>query len=189
MEPLYYSYNKINHWRETIATTEQQFNFLFAPEVKTQLDDMFIKVQEPFTIICPPHRKSFFNYSFLIHRFLQTMGKDEYTRYFPLFKSREKMRYNNDLLKKIYEDLNWNVNSWYNLPSMTKEPTYQQLENSQSIVRDLSCYICVELDPNQMVITPCKHVGCWNCFERWFKFKNTCPFCRQPIELQQLQKI
>ena len=44
------------------------------------------------------------------------------------------------------------------------------------------CCICVEdLTMENIVTTECNHQFCKNCFWRWIKTKNSCPFCRKSL--------
>jgi len=45
-----------------------------------------------------------------------------------------------------------------------------------------TCAICTEnLEIKNTVNTECNHQFCKNCFWKWIKGKNTCPFCRKSI--------
>ena len=80
----------------------------FSKSVEDKLKIMFKKCQEPFNKVCPPERKNFLSYSFIIRKFLELLNEQKYIEYFPLLKSREKL-YEQDLIwKKMCEILNWN---------------------------------------------------------------------------------
>ena len=77
------------------------------PELREQLCVMFNEIQEPFTKHCPPERKNFLSYKYVLHKFCQLLSRDEYLKYFPLLKSREKL-YQQDLIwRGICDDLLW----------------------------------------------------------------------------------
>ena len=68
---------------------------------------MFKDIQAPFEKHCPPERKNFLSYSYVLYKFCELLGEDEYLEYFPLLKSKEKL-YNQDVLfRKICEELRW----------------------------------------------------------------------------------
>jgi hypothetical protein len=77
------------------------------PELEEQLRNMFKQVQVPFLKHAPSKRRNFLSYSFCIYKFLQLLERDEYLKYFPLLKSREKLQVQDNIFKKICEDLNW----------------------------------------------------------------------------------
>ena len=68
---------------------------------------MFKEIQNPFQKHCPKHRKNFLSYSYVIHKFIQLLGIDEYLIYFPLLKSREKLYQQDKIWKEICNDLDW----------------------------------------------------------------------------------
>ena len=44
------------------------------------------------------------------------------------------------------------------------------------------CCMCVEdLTMENIVTTECNHQFCKDCFWRWIKTKNSCPFCRKSL--------
>ena len=76
-------------------------------ELEERLRIMFKDIQAPFKKHCPPERKNFLSYSYVLYKFCELLGEDEYLQYFPLLKSKEKL-YNQDVLfKKICEELRW----------------------------------------------------------------------------------
>lgn len=78
-----------------------------SPELEEQLRSMFKMIQTPFLKHAPKSRKNFLSYSFVLHKLIQLLGKDEYLDNFPLLKSREKL-YNQDIVwRKICEEVNW----------------------------------------------------------------------------------
>ena len=77
------------------------------PELEEKLRNMFKEIQVPFLKHSPLVRKNFLSYSYVIHKFIQLLGKDEYLKYFPLLKSREKLHQQEEIWKKICNDLNW----------------------------------------------------------------------------------
>ena len=79
----------------------------FEPELEEKLRNMFRQIQGSFLRHSPSKRKNFLSYSFVLHKFLQLMGKDEYLPLFPLLKSRDKLMAQDEIFKKICEDLNW----------------------------------------------------------------------------------
>ena len=47
------------------------------------------------------------------------------------------------------------------------------------IIQQNDCYICFDPIPiNKLYITKCNHEFCNDCINKWFKYNNTCPVCR-----------
>ncbi|AYV78614.1 MAG: late transcription factor VLTF3-like protein [Edafosvirus sp.] len=76
-------------------------------EVEEKIKVMFRSIQEPFTKYCPKDRTNFLSYSYVLHKFFQLLEMDEFVQYFPLLKSREKLRLQDKIWKRICDDLKW----------------------------------------------------------------------------------
>ena len=104
---------KGNKYYEHLAYIMQRINNKpspnFPPELEEKLRSMFKEIQAPFLKHCPPTRKNFLSYSYVIYKCLQLLGKDEYLRYFPLLKSREKLHLQDAIWRNICGELNWTV--------------------------------------------------------------------------------
>lgn len=79
--------------------------FRLTPEIEDKLRQMFLQIQEPFEKHKPKTRKNFLSYSYTLHKFFQILGLPEYTRYFTLLKSPEKLRQQDEIFKKIVLDM------------------------------------------------------------------------------------
>ncbi len=77
------------------------------PELEDKLRTMFKMIQSPFMRHAPQARKNFLSYSFVIHKLLQLLEKDEYLPHFRLLRSREKLWQQDQIWQKICRDLNW----------------------------------------------------------------------------------
>ena len=102
---------KQNKYYEHVPHIINKFNGIpiphFEPELEEKLRNMFRQIQGSFLKHSPTHRKKFMSYSFVLHKFLQLLGRDEYLNAFPLLKSRDKLMAQDQIFKKICEDLNW----------------------------------------------------------------------------------
>jgi hypothetical protein len=78
-----------------------------SPEVEEKLRQMFKMIQIPFFKHAPRNRKNFLSYSYTLHKCLQLLELDEYLKYFPLLKSREKTHAMDEVWKKICGELSW----------------------------------------------------------------------------------
>ena len=103
--------NKINKYYEHIPYILNRITGKSSPQLTPELEDklreMFRQIQGPFLKHSPKNRKNFLSYSYVLHKFLEILGEDQYIMYFPLLKSREKLHQQEQIWEKICEDLNW----------------------------------------------------------------------------------
>lgn len=108
-----YSHLGYNKYYENINQIIRHLNgiqpFQMKPEVEEQLCSMFMKIQEPFERHCPPDRTNFLSYSYVMYKFCQLLGYNEYLPCFTLLKSRDKLRQQDKIWKNICNDLHWPV--------------------------------------------------------------------------------
>lgn len=78
-----------------------------SPECEEKLRNMFKMIQMPFLKYSPPERKNFLSYAYVLHKFIQLQGMDEYLPSFPLLKSREKLHQQDVIWEKICKELGW----------------------------------------------------------------------------------
>ena len=71
------------------------------------LRSLFKEIQIPFMNNCPPNRKNFLSYSYVLHKFCELLEFDHLLEYFPLLKSREKLHTQDLIWEKICKDLKW----------------------------------------------------------------------------------
>ena len=76
-------------------------------ETEEELRRMFKEIQIPFHKYCPPDRKNFLSYSYVLHKFVQLLELDEFLNCFLLLKSREKLHQQDQIWKQICEHLKW----------------------------------------------------------------------------------
>ncbi len=80
---------------------------VMSPELEEKLRNMFHAIQGPFDKFCPNERTNFLSYSYILYKFCELLGHDEYLDFFPLLKSREKLYKHDQIWKKITEELKW----------------------------------------------------------------------------------
>ena len=102
---------KLNKYYEHIPHIINRLNgrppMVMSRDLEETLRTMFKEIQAPFLKHCPKERKNFLSYSYVLHKFVQLLGLDEFIPCFSLLKSREKL-HNQDLIwQKICMDLNW----------------------------------------------------------------------------------
>jgi hypothetical protein len=104
---------RINKYYEHINYIINRINGIPTPQFSTELEDklcaMFKDIQGPFLKHCPKDRKNFLSYSYVLYKFFQILGLNEYLKFFPLLKSREKLYVQDQIWKKICEDLNYKI--------------------------------------------------------------------------------
>jgi hypothetical protein len=76
-------------------------------ELEHKLRLMFHAIQTPFEKHKPANRKNFLSYSFVLYKMSELLGEDQYLPCFPLLKSREKLYVQDQIWKKICEELKW----------------------------------------------------------------------------------
>ena len=108
---------RINKYYEHINYIINRINGIPTPQFSTELEEklcnMFRDIQSPFLKHCPKDRKNFLSYSYVLYKFFQILGLNEYLKFFPLLKSREKLYIQDQIWKKICEELNYE-----NIPSL-----------------------------------------------------------------------
>jgi len=80
---------------------------IMSTELEEELRRMFKEIQIPFHKFCPKNRKNFLSYSYVLHKFVELLGLDEYTECFILLKSREKLHQQDIIWRDICKYLNW----------------------------------------------------------------------------------
>lgn len=89
----------------SIITNKQ---LLYIPNsVEQSLKNMFRQIQEPFEKHKPSSRSNFLSYSYCFHQLLKLLGETQYASLFPLLKSKDKLREQDKIWKKICLELNW----------------------------------------------------------------------------------
>ena len=76
-------------------------------ETEEKIRLMFRQIQVPFERYCPKDRTNFLSYSYVLHKFFQLLELDDFVKYFPLLKSREKLKHQDKIWERICTDLNW----------------------------------------------------------------------------------
>ena len=101
----------LNKYYEHMAHIINRLNGIPAPVMTRETEEilraMFKEIQKPFIVHCPNGRKNFLSYAYVLHKFCQLLGLDEFLTSFPLLKSREKLNQQDNIWKKICKDLHW----------------------------------------------------------------------------------
>lgn len=72
-----------------------------------QLDSMFNALQEPFSQYKIEGRKNFLNYNYVFCRLFQEIGCPQFSMFFPLIKSKQKLKALDDMWRPMIESIGW----------------------------------------------------------------------------------
>ena len=72
-----------------------------------QLDSMFNALQEPFRHYKIEGRKNFLNYNYVFCRLFQEIGCPQFSMFFPLIKSKQKLKALDDMWRPMIESIGW----------------------------------------------------------------------------------
>ena len=90
------------------------------PLLIDKLDTLFLELQRPFAAYKTPKRRNFLNYNYVFCRLFQLLELDqEYGRFFPLIKSKSKLKQLDDTWALMCESINWKC-----LPPLTPPPAF-----------------------------------------------------------------
>jgi hypothetical protein len=102
---------RLNKYYEHVPYISNILNGMQPPKMTQALEDrlrmMFREIQEPFNKHCPESRKNFLSYSYVLYKFCELLGEDDYLSCFPLLKSKEKLYQQDVIWKQICKELQW----------------------------------------------------------------------------------
>ena len=81
------------------------------PNLEEKMKHMFQEIQTPWQKTKPKNRSNFFSYSYVLHKFCELLGADEYLPLFPLLKSAEKLYQQDQMWKSVCSELGWEFRS------------------------------------------------------------------------------
>jgi hypothetical protein len=80
---------------------------VMSPELEEILCNLFIELQSPYSKYCPDDRVNFLNYYYTAYKLCELLGETHYLQDFPMLKDREKRVEQDQIWKKICEELDW----------------------------------------------------------------------------------
>jgi hypothetical protein len=102
---------KYNQYYEHIPHIISNINGIPPPRIsrddETKLKDMFRQIQVPFEKHKPCNRINFLSYSYVLNKMCRLIGLHTESSWFTLLKSREKLRNQDIIWKKICNELDW----------------------------------------------------------------------------------
>ena len=99
-----------NKYYEHIAFIKNKLGIkppVFSPELEDTLCNLFMEIQGPYAKYCPDDRVNFLNYYYTVYKLCELLDQTQFLPYFPMLKDREKRIEQDEIWKKICEDLNW----------------------------------------------------------------------------------
>jgi hypothetical protein len=99
-----------NKYYEHIAFIKNKLGFkppVFSPELEETLCNLFMEIQSPYSKTCPDYRVNFLNYYYVLYKFCELLGEEQYLDDIPLLKDREKLIEQDETWKKMCLILNW----------------------------------------------------------------------------------
>jgi len=76
-------------------------------ELEKRFKDMFVQIQDPFFRHKPEKRKNFLSYNYVLYKFSELLGEDDLLPFFTLLKCQKNLHAQDQIWKKICEDLRW----------------------------------------------------------------------------------
>lgn len=99
-----------NKYFEHIQFINSKFGII-PPIMNEQLHEtlcfLFIEIQKPWAVHCPPSRTNFFNYTYTLYQLCVLLDQTQYLPYIPLMKDREKQLDQDQIWSKVCNDLDW----------------------------------------------------------------------------------
>ncbi len=102
---------KYNHLYEHTHYIINKLSGLPPPKITRDMEKMFIRmfllIQDPWIKYKVAERKNFLSYSYVLHKFCELLELDHLIECFPLHKQLDILMDNDNIWKKICNDLNW----------------------------------------------------------------------------------
>ena len=76
-------------------------------ELEEKLCNLFNEIQKPYAKYCPKDRVNFLNYYYTLYKLCELINERSFLPYFPMLKDREKRIEQDQIWKKICEELGW----------------------------------------------------------------------------------
>ena len=80
---------------------------VMTPELEESLCNLFMEIQGPYAKFCPDDRVNFLNYYYTVYKLCELLDQSQFLPYFPMLKDREKRIEQDEIWKKICEELDW----------------------------------------------------------------------------------
>ena len=97
----------IEKWLQVIERTTGVIPPCPGPRVLQQLDQLFLDLQRPFNANKPEKRRNFPNYNYVFCRLFQKMNCTKFCMFFPLIRSKVKLRALDEMWQPMVESIGW----------------------------------------------------------------------------------
>eukprot|EP00966_Prymnesium_polylepis_P124821 2886939-Prymnesium_polylepis.2 len=97
----------IEKWLKIIYRLTGVMPLFPGPVLVQQLDVLFIDLQRPFEACKIEERKNFLNYNYVFSRMFQHLGWSRFCMFFPLIKSKAKLRVLDQMWPSMASSLGW----------------------------------------------------------------------------------
>ena len=77
------------------------------PELEETLCNLFMDIQRPYAKFCPDDRVNFLNYYYTVYKLCELLEQTQFLPFFPMLKDREKRIEQDNIWKKICDELEW----------------------------------------------------------------------------------
>jgi hypothetical protein len=102
---------KLNRQYDHIPYIISRLNGSIAPvmdrETEEKLRHMFKEIQPSFQKHCPKNRRNFLSYAYVLYKFCELLGLDDFLSSFPLLKNRDKLYQQSKVWEAICRDMSW----------------------------------------------------------------------------------
>ena len=99
-----------NKYYEHIAFIKNKLGItppIMSPELEETLCNLFMELQSPYAKNCPDYRVNFLNYYYVLYKLCELLGEKTYLDDIPMLKDREKLIEQDEIWKKMCEELDW----------------------------------------------------------------------------------
>lgn len=100
---------ELNDYYDNVIAIINRINnrppFILTQEIETKIKVMFQQIQTPFEKYKTNKRKNMLSYSYILHKFFQILDLPEFSKYFFLLKSPDKLRQQDEIFKKIVDEM------------------------------------------------------------------------------------
>ena len=99
-----------NKYYEHIAFIKNKLGIkppVFSPELEDTLCNLFMEIQSPYAKTCPDYRVNFLNYYYVLYKFCELLGEEQFLADIPMLKDREKLIEQDETWKKMCIELDW----------------------------------------------------------------------------------
>uniref|UniRef100_A0A6C0F6T3 Uncharacterized protein n=1 Tax=viral metagenome TaxID=1070528 RepID=A0A6C0F6T3_9ZZZZ len=99
-----------NKYYEHIAFIKNKLGIkppVMSQELEETLCNLFMELQAPYAKFCPDYRVNFLNYYYVLYKLCELLDEKQYLVDIPMLKDREKLIEQDEIWKKMCENLDW----------------------------------------------------------------------------------